>query len=463
VINDQTIAVRIDRLPISPMHRRLLWILAIPLFFDVSDIFTFSNAAPVIKRLWGLSIDQIALVTSAGFLGMALGGTLGGIIADRIGRVKAMMLFTAIFSTFSLANGFVTGLPMLVALRFATGLGIASATVAVITYIAELYPAAVRGRWQSWAMVIALSGISVTSWVARLVVPMGENGWRWIFIWGALGLPFLFLARGLNESPRWLMRVGRGQEAEASLQRIEAAVERWNGPLLQLPPQPAKARVPTLGWSALFSPTYIRPTLSLCGIWFFQTIGFYGFMSWVPTLLAEHGFEMVRSLNFLTLINGGALPGALLAVYLSDRVERKFSIAAVALAIATFGLIYGLTFEPIMIVLFGFLAATMMDTFSALCFAYTPEQYPTDVRNSGTGLAYGVGRLANVVNPFVISAILTGAGYVYVFAYIAGAWVITASIALAFGARTTGRSLESISAIPADADITLTYASEAIP
>jgi putative MFS transporter len=463
VINDQTIAVRIDRLPISPMHRRLLWILAIPLFFDVSDIFTFSNAAPVIKRLWGLSIDQIALVTSAGFLGMALGGTLGGIIADRIGRVKAMMLFTTIFSTFSLANGFVTGLPMLVALRFATGLGIASATVAVITYIAELYPAAVRGRWQSWAMVIALSGISVTSWVARLVVPMGENGWRWIFIWGALGLPFLFLARGLNESPRWLMRVGRGQEAEASLQRIEAAVERWNGPLLQLPPQPAKARVPTLGWSALFSPTYIRPTLSLCGIWFFQTIGFYGFMSWVPTLLAEHGFEMVRSLNFLTLINGGALPGALLAVYLSDRVERKFSIAAVALAIATFGLIYGLTFEPIMIVLFGFLAATMMDTFSALCFAYTPEQYPTDVRNSGTGLAYGVGRLANVVNPFVISAILTGAGYVYVFAYIAGAWVITASIALAFGARTTGRSLESISAIPADADITLTYASEAIP
>ena len=199
VMNDQTIAVRIDRLPISPFHRRLLWILAIPLFFDVSDIFTFSNAAPVIRRLWSLSIDQIALVTSAGFLGMALGGTLGGIIADRIGRVRAMMLFTAIFSTFSLSNGFVTNLPMLVVLRFATGLGIASATVAVITYIAELYPAAVRGRWQSWAMVIALSGISVTSWVARLVIPLGENGWRWIFIWGALGLPFLILARGLNE------------------------------------------------------------------------------------------------------------------------------------------------------------------------------------------------------------------------------------------------------------------------
>jgi putative MFS transporter len=459
-MNDQTIAARIDRLPISPMHKRMLWVLAIPLFFDVSDIFTFSNAAPVLRRQWGLTIDQIALVTSAGFLGMALGGTFGGMIADRIGRVKAMMLFTAFFSIFSLANGFATDVDMLVGLRFATGLGIASATVTVITYIAELYPAAVRGRWQSWAMVIALSGISVTSWVARLVIPMGVDGWRWIFIWGALGLPFLILARRLNESPRWLMRVGRGPEAEASLKRVEAAVEVWSGPLEPPALQPPRPPTPSLGWAALFSPAYIRPTLSLCAIWFFQTIGFYGFMSWVPTLLAEHGFEMVRSLNFVTLINAGALPGALLAVYLSDQFERKYSIAGVALAIGTFGLIYGLTFLPVMIVLFGFLAATMMDTFSALCFAYTPEQYPTDVRNSGTGLAYGVGRLANVVNPFVISAILAGAGYPFVFAYIAGSWAITAAIALIFGMKTTGRSLETITAVP-EAETALAFASEA--
>ncbi len=460
-MNDQTVAARIDRLPISPMHRRLLWIVAIPLFFDVSDIFTFSNAAPALIQLWGITNDQIALATAAGFLGMAIGGTFGGMIADRIGRVKGMMMFTAIFSIFSLATGFSTNVPMLVALRFLTGLGIASATVAVITYIAEIFPAAVRGRWQSWAMVIALSGITITSWVARLVIPLGENGWRWIFVWGALGLPFIILARSLYESPRWLLRVGRADEAEANLLKIEASIERWNGPLYEPPPQPKRPLAPTLGWSALFSPTYLRTTLSLCGIWFFQTIGFYGFMSWVPTLLARHGFEMVHSLNYVTLINLGALPGALFAVYLSDRVERKYSIAAVALAIALFGLLYGLTFEPVAIVIFGFLAATMMDTFSALGFAYTPEQYPTDVRNSGTGLAYGVGRLANVVNPFVISAIFTGLGYPYVFAYIAGAWVITAGIALAYGAKTTGRTLETISPIPEETPSVLPYAPEA--
>ena len=174
-MNDQTIAARIDRLPISPMHRRLLFILAIPLFFDVGDIFTFSNAAPALIKYWGITNGQIALATSAGFLGMAIGGTLGGILADRIGRVRAMMLFTATFSVFSLATGFATDVPMLVALRFLTGLGIASATVSVITYIAEIYPAAVRGRWQSWAMVIALMGITVTSWVIMLVVPVLNN------------------------------------------------------------------------------------------------------------------------------------------------------------------------------------------------------------------------------------------------------------------------------------------------
>lgn len=456
-MDDRAAAARIDRLPITGVHRRLLWILAIPLFFDLSDIFTFSDIAPVLRDQWHLTLDDIALTTAMGFLGMAIGGCIGGVIADRIGRVKAMMLFTAIFSLFSLANGFATNLDFLLVTRFLTGIGISSATVSVVTYLAELFPAAVRGRWQSWAMVIGLSAIPVTSWVALLVVPLGAEGWRYVFVWGAFGLPFLLVARRLEESPRWLARCGRTQEAEASLSRFEARIRREGGHLLP-PVQVTSPTLPSLGWSALFSEAYRRRTLALCGIWFFQTIGFYGFMSWVPTLLAEHGFAIVRSLTFVSLINVGAVPGALIAVYLSDRYERKYSIAAVAITIAIFGLAYGLTFRPALIVLFGFLVGMTVDMFAALCFAYTPEQFPTDVRNSGTGLAYGVGRLANVVNPFVISTILATIGYPAVFAYIAGAWVITALIALTWGVRTTGRSLERISTEDGGAELVLSQA-----
>ncbi len=442
-MDDDAIAARIDRLPISNLHRLWLLIVALPLFFDTCDIFTFSYAAPVLLRRWTLKIDDIALVTSAGFLGMAIGGALGGMISDRIGRRRGLMLFTAIFSSFSLANSFAANVETLVATRLLTGIGIAAATVTAITFLAEMFPAAVRGRWQSWAMVIGLSGIPVTSWVARLVVPMGDDGWRWIFVWGALGLPFLLLARRLPESPRWLARKGRTADAETVMDAIERRVAAEMGPLpapaptQRLTPQPAR-------WGDLFSAHNRRRTLSLCAIWFCQTIGFYGFMSWAPTLLEREGFEIVHSLTYVTLITMGAIPGTLLAVFVSERFERKFSIAAAALTIAVFGLLYGLTFQPLMIVIFGFLAATAMDMFSALCFSYTPEQFPTAIRNSGAGLAYGVGRLANVINPFVVAAIYTSAGYHLVFAYIAGAWLLTAAVALVFGARTNGRALEAI-------------------
>ena len=146
-MNDSTIAARIDRLPISAWHRRMLWIVAIPLFFDLSDIFTFSYAAPVLVRRWGLTVDDVALHTAAGFLGIFLGGLPGGALSDRIGRKRAMFVFVPIFSLFSLANGLASDLPTLLTVRFLTGIGISSATVAVVTYIAEMYPARDRGRF----------------------------------------------------------------------------------------------------------------------------------------------------------------------------------------------------------------------------------------------------------------------------------------------------------------------------
>ena len=126
-LNDSSIAARIDRLPISGWHRAMLWIVAVPLFFDLSDIFTFSYAAPVLVREWGLSMHQVALATSAGFLGMFLGALLGGILSDRIGRKRSLFVFVPMFSLFSLASGFANDMPTLLVLRLLTGIGISLA------------------------------------------------------------------------------------------------------------------------------------------------------------------------------------------------------------------------------------------------------------------------------------------------------------------------------------------------
>ena len=442
------IAARLDRLPISRFHRRLLFVVGLAFFFDISDIFTFSYAAPALIHTWHLEVSQIALATSLGFLGMFIGAVGGGIISDRLGRKRSLIVMVSAFSFFSLLNGLAPNLPILLLARFLTGVGISSATVVVMTIVSEFFPPTVRGRYQSWAMVIALSGIPICGLIARLVVPTGPNGWRLIFIWGAVGIVSLLFIRKMPESPRWYVAQGRFRDADATMQQIETEVTAEMGPLPMPQPQVGLVEpVAHLSWTAIFSPMYIGRTMTLWSIWILQTLGFYGFQAWVPTLLVKSGITVTTSLTYITLINIGAVPGALLAVYLSERIERKYLISILALLIAGCGMLYGTTMSPPLIVTFGFAVAMLIQTFASICYAYTPEQYPTEVRNAGAGFAYGAGRLANVANAFIISAIYSTFGYIWVFGYIAAAWLCCAIVAAVFGARTRARPLEVLSPV----------------
>jgi MFS transporter, putative metabolite:H+ symporter len=160
-----------------------------------------------------------------------------------------------------------------------------------------------------------------------------------------------------------------------------------------------------------------------------------------PTLLAEHGFSIVQSLAWSSAIWMGAIPGGVIAALISDRWERKWLIPVVALLSAFSALMYGLTFQSLTIIIFGFLVAMSHHIHSALLFAYTPECYPTEIRNSGAGLVYGVGRLANVFGPLFVAFLFTRYGYTSVFIYIATCWVLVAVTVGGFGPRTKGKSL----------------------
>ena len=175
--------------------------------------------------------------------------------------------------------------------------------------------------------------------------------------------------------------------------------------------------------------------------WICQTLGFYGFTAWVPTLLAAHGFSLVHSLAWSSAISLGAVPGALIAALISDRWNRKWLITIVSLLIAFCGLMYGLTFNVTAIIVFGFLVAMLNQTFAPLLYSYTAECYPTEIRNSGTGLTYGAGRLANGFGPLLIAFLFTHYGYASVFVYIAACWLVVALTVSIFGPRTKGRIL----------------------
>jgi putative MFS transporter len=113
----------------------------------------------------------------------------------------------------------------------------------------------------------------------------------------------------------------------------------------------------------------------------------------------------------------------------------------VALLSAFCGLMYGLTFRTFTIIIFGFLVAMLQHALTPLLYSYTPECYPTEIRNSGAGLAYGVGRLANVLGPLLVAFLYTHHGYTSVFVYIASCWVLVAITIGGFGPLTKGRAL----------------------
>jgi putative MFS transporter len=432
-------AARLDRLPVFSFHRHMMWLLGFCFFFELGDISTFAFSAPAIRAQWGISIGMIGVITSGTFFGMFLGAASGGWFADRMGRKRALIAAVTWFSLFSLLNAIAWEPIGLFTARLFTGIGLSAMTAIAITYIAEMFPARARGTFQGRVMVVGLCGIPGSALIARILVPAFPFGWRLVFVWGALALIFPLLARKLEESPRWYERRGEFAAADDILKRIEATAVQEKG---ALPPPDTLTAAPREGrFTALFAPNMLPRTLILVAAWIFQTLGFYGFSAWVPTFLVEHGFKLVDSLNWAFAMQCLGVPGALMASVLSDRWQRKYWITMFAILIATCGILYGLSSEAVFIVTFGGLMTMGIQAFAPLLYAYTAECFPTEIRSSGTGFTYGVGRLSNALGPLLIAFLFVHYGYMTVFVYIAACWLAVAAIIGLAGPLTRGRPL----------------------
>src|SRR5438067_9158693 len=160
-------------------------------------------------------------------------------------------------------------------------MGLSGMTVVAMTYIGEMFPSRVRGAFQARILMFGLIGIPATAYVARFAVPHAGWGWRLVFVWGALALFFPLVARRLEESPRWLERRGRDEEAETILIRIEAesprAVESSVAKGVSLETSPINRDGGSIGIKGLIKSGAGGRALLLIGVWFCQTLGFYGF------------------------------------------------------------------------------------------------------------------------------------------------------------------------------------------
>ncbi|MGY0065429.1 MFS transporter [Streptomyces sp. QTS137] len=429
-------ANRLDRLPISRFHKVTLVAVAFAYFFEFADINTFAITAPVVREQWDADVNAIAYVTSLSFVGMFIGSVVAGGLADRLGRKPTLTLTTVWFAVWSFACVFAWDIWSLGVFRVLTSAGLSAMTVVAVVYISELYPRAKRGKFQAYAIVIGICGTPVTNLIASAVVPVNDWSWRLVYLWGSLGVLFLIFLRKIVESPQWLESRGRHEEAEAILARIEADAEAEHGPLPDVQAPQPQAPVTRTGLRMLKDKKFLYPTILLSALWITQTIGFFGYSSWAPTLLAAEGVSVEDSIFYVALTTIGAPLGSFLAAMVTDRFERKWCLVVFGLIIAASGLLYGLTFTPLLIVVFGFLVNLFERGYTALAYAYSPELYDTKGRSLGTSISYGLGRLSNAVGPLMIAGIYNGAGYQAVFFFIAGTWTVGALVLALFGPAT---------------------------
>jgi len=450
----ETIAGRLERLPLTSRHWRRIALISIGGAFEFYDMFLSAYVAPGLVRAHILTATTTGLFGTKGiagfvaalFAGLFFGTALFGFVADRFGRRRIFTASLLWYSAASAIMAFQTTAFGLDLWRFLAGLGIGVELVTIDTFIAELVPSRIRGRAFAFNQVIQFSAIPVVAFLAWILVPrtlLGLDGWRWVVLIGSAGALVAWALRsGLPESPRWLAARGRIEEAKTILARFE----REAGLLPRDDIATGYGEKESSSLSEVFRSPYAARTVMLVVFNLLQTVGYYGFSNWVPTLLTSEGITVTASLFYTFMIALAAPFGPLLAFALSDRIERKGMIAAAALAVGAFGLMFAFSRASAPLVLFGALVTLSNNVMSFSFHAYQAELYPTRVRAKAVGFVYSFSRLSTVFSAFLIAFILRRFGSEGVFVLIAAAMLAVALVISALGPKVTGRSLEAISA-----------------
>jgi putative MFS transporter len=275
--------------------------------------------------------------------------------------------------------------------------------------------------------------------------PFGFDGWRWVVLIGSVGAIFVWFIRlSLPESPRWLARHGRLDEAERVVTDIERHVAAQAGGPLPAPGAPLDDEVGHGSFSEIWQPPYDRRAIVLSVFNFFQTFGYYGFAAWVPTLLIAKGIKITTSLEYSFIIAIANPIGPLLGMLIADRIERKWQVCLGATGIAVFGMAFANAGVPTLLIVLG-VAVTLCNNLMSYSFHnYQSELFPTRIRSRAIGFVYSWSRLSAALSGLVVAYLLGLGGVVAVFGFIAVAMVIVVISIGGFGPRTRNLALETI-------------------
>jgi len=430
---------RLDRLPFTRPHLRVLTGSGIGWALDAMDVGLISFIIAALAAQWSLEPGETAWIASIGFVGMAIGASLGGLLADRFGRRQVFALTLLVYGIATGASALVGGLAMLLVLRFFVGLGLGAELPVASTYVSEFAPARMRGR-----LIVILEAFWAVGWTAAaligyLVIPGSDDGWRWAFLLGAIPAVYALIVRWrLPESPRWLERRGRTAEADAVTRTFEeaAGVAAMPTPAPSAAGTARNAGVPAPAavragerLAGLWAPEFRLRTASLWAVWFCVNFSYYGAFIWIPTILVAQGYDLVRSFGFTLLITLAQLPGYAVAAWLIEVWGRRLTLSVFLVGSAVAAVLFGTATGEGAIIATGMaLSFFNLGAWGAL-YAVTPEMYPTSLRATGSGWAAGVGRIASIIAPLTVPPLLVLGGAPVLFVVFAAFFVVAAAAA----------------------------------
>lgn len=412
----------------------------------------------------GLTAADVGLAGSLYIAGAVIGALVFGRLADVWGRKKLFIATLAIYMVATLATGFATEAWFFIVCRFATGLGIGGEYAAINSAIDELMPARLRGRvslainGSFWLGAALGAGLSLVV-LDEALIPV-EWGWRVGFVLGAvLALGIALVRRDVPESPRWLLRHGRGHEAERIVAEIERQVAAECGSLPAVPVAAAatsvRGRAPRLGEvMRVLVRTYRRRSVVALALMVSQAF-FYNaiFFTYALVLTRFYGVRDTDVGLYIFPFALGNVLGPLLLGPLFDQIGRRkmialtYILAGIGLALTGWAFMAGLLdarSQALCWSLVFFLASAAASS----AYLTVSEVFPLEMRALAISLFYAVGTGAGgVIGPVLFGALIeTGERSAVLAGYAGGAALVIFAglIALRYGVDAERRPLEEI-------------------
>ena len=442
---------RLDRLPFTRKHGRLLGASGIGWALDAMDVGLISFVIAALAVHWDLAKSDGSLIASAGFAGMAIGASLGGLLADRLGRRSVFALTLLVYGLATGASALAMGVGTLIALRFVVGLGLGAELPVASTLMSEFAPARIRGRIIVWLEAFWAGGWILAAVIGTFVATSGPTGWRWALALGMVPAAYSIVIRlGMPESVRFLETKGRHEEAERIVRDFEASAGldaaaqgvlasdagteegRVAGTADGRVAADAVGVVPEADQVAsggIWSAALRARTAGLWVVWACINLAYYGAFIWIPTLLVDRGFTLTQSFTFTLIITLAQIPGYAAAAWLIEVLGRRWTLTLFLAGSAVSAVGYGMADSEATILVAGCLLSFFnLGAWGAL-YAIGPELYPTAVRGTGTGAAAAFGRLASIAAPFLVPVLVVSGGQWLAFAVFALAFAVAAAAA----------------------------------